>query len=410
MFNPQSLRQDFPILSRQIHGQRLAYLDSAATSQKPQAVISAITDYYQQHNANVHRGVHSLGDESTQAFHTARQQIAGFLGADPSELVITRNTTEALNHVANWASTWLQAGEVILCTEMEHHSNVVPWQRAARQSGARVEYLPVTAEGYLDLTAASEMIKRLPVAILAMTHVSNTLGTINPITELAEQVKKHHPQAKVVVDGAQAAPHMKLSFENLPVDFYALSAHKMLGPMGIGALLVKRAVLEKMAPFLVGGGMIDEVSLEATTFASDLEERFTAGTPDVASLVGWAAACEYLAGLGMSQVQAHDQGLVAYTLEKLLAVPDLTVIGPRQASDRLGSVAFVHTKVHAHDVGQVLDSQGVAARSGHHCTMPLHTKFGWAATTRLSFNVYSDTDDIDQAIAALAVVRQVFSL
>lgn len=412
MFDPQTLKSDFPILTKQVHGKPLVYLDSAATSQKPRSVIQAITHYYENSNANVHRGVHQLGDESTKAFHTARKTIAQFFGAQPEELITVRNTTEALNQVAyTWGEAHVQANDVIIVSQLEHHSNLVPWQELAHRKQARLIYIPVTEQGTFDLSFFDTYnFKNNSVKIMAFSHVSNTLGYLAPVSEIIQKIRQLSPQTKIVIDGAQAAPHLPINFDEFGADFYAVSAHKMLGPMGIGGLLVKKDLLQDLPPFLFGGGMIAEVAEQETTFAEDLEERFTAGTPDVASLVAWTAACEYLQNLGMSNVQHHDQELVAYALEKLKQIPELQIIGPLDPNQRVGSVTFVYKNVHAHDVGQVLDSEGIAVRSGHHCTMPLHTKFGWQATVRASFNVYNSTEDIDALIVALGKVKKVFGV
>lgn len=412
MFSVDQVRQDFPILKRRVHDKPLVYLDNGATSQKPNQVIDAISEYYRAHNANVHRGVHLLGDESTQLFHKSRKTIAHFFGAQPEELVVVRNTTEALNQVAySWGEQHLQAGQVIVATELEHHSNMVPWQQLAHRKGAKVLYIPVLENGLLDQAAFTQLIASHPVALLVCSHVSNTLGTKNPIEQMAEQLKQKHPQAKVVIDGAQAAPHLPIHFDKLSVDFYAVSAHKMLGPMGIGGLLIKRDVLTHLPPFLFGGGMINEVRLDEASWADDMEDRFTAGTPDVAGLVGWAAACEYLEKLGMSDVAAYDQVLVKAAVEKLAKVPEVQLVGitePQLMNEHVGAVSFLYKEVHAHDVGQILDSEGVAVRTGHHCTMPLHHKFGWPATVRVSFQIYNTLEELDILVEALAKVRQVF--
>jgi len=412
MFDPQKYRADFPILSRQVHGKPLVYLDNAATSQKPRSVIQAISNYYENHNANVHRGVHQLGDESTTLFHTSRQIIADFFGAKVDELVVVRNTTEAANQIAQtWGSKNITDQDTILLTELEHHSNLVPWQELARRQGAQLVYLKVTSEGLLDLVDFKQQCQHLKsIKLLAFSHVSNALGTLNPVVDLVMELKKYHPAARVFVDGAQAAPHLSINFSQLDIDFYAVSAHKMVGPMGIGGLLVKKEVLEALSPWLVGGGMIDQVTLQTTTFADDLQERFTAGTPDVASLVGWAAACQYLSSIGMNVLFKYDQLLVAQTLERLTKIAELEVVGPLESHHRVGSVSFIYRGVHAHDVGQVLDSEGVAVRSGHHCTMPLHAKFDWQATVRASFQLYTTFDELEALVFGLQKVKKVFGL
>ncbi|NCN82696.1 MAG: SufS family cysteine desulfurase [Candidatus Pacebacteria bacterium] len=417
MFNPKTIRQDFPIFSQNPRGEKLVYLDSAATSQKPQVVLDAITKYYQTSNANVHRGVHQLSDRSTQVWDESRATIAKFFDANPEELIITRNTTEAINGVAyGWGDHNVQFGDIILTTLMEHHSNIVCWQELARRTGATVEYIEITKEGRLDQKSLAAKLSLPKVRLLALTHVSNTLGTLNPVAEIIVQARALQPDIRILIDAAQSAPHIPVSFAKLDVDFLVFSGHKMLGPMGIGGLLVRQSLLQsgEMRPWLFGGGMIAAVTKDATTFTDELSERFVAGTPDVASAVGLAAACAYLTKLHMSDVGQHDLELVLYALEKLSAIPELEIIGPQDFSesevDRVGSVAFIYKGVHAHDVAQVLDSVGVAVRSGHHCTMPLHEQFGWVASVRASCNIYNTTADIDALVTGLAKVRQVFKV
>lgn len=426
MFDPKSLAQDFPILQQQVNGKRLVYLDNAATSQKPNAVIDALVQYYRTANANVHRGVHHLSDVSTQAWEESRITIAGFFGAHPDELILTRNTTESVNGVVyGWGLDHVRAGDVIITTILEHHANIVPWQQLALRVGAQVEYLGVDAAGRIDLTALEELLSKhgARVKLLAISHVSNALGTVAPLEKIEAIIKKIFGSAAqvgerplLVLDAAQSAPHLPLNFDKLGFDCLAASGHKMLGPMGSGVLLVKRTLLDSndFKPWLFGGGMISEVSPAATLFHPEVSERFTPGTPDVASAVGLAAACRYLSNLSMAAVQEHDQDLVQYTISQLQTVPQLELIGPLQPLtqstqlDRVGSVSFLYAGVHAHDVAQVLDSEGVAVRSGHHCTMPLHTQNHWQATVRASFQVYTTREDIDALIAALHKVQTVF--
>ncbi|HYD35042.1 MAG TPA: SufS family cysteine desulfurase [Vitreimonas sp.] len=418
MIDANTIKTDFPILSRKVNDKPLVYLDNAATSQKPRAVIQAIVDYYEHHNANVHRGVHQLGDESTRAFHDSRQEIAQFMGAEAEELVVVRNTTEALNQICyTWGEYHVGADDVLIVTEMEHHSNIVPWQELAKRKNALVKFVTVDDQGRVELDSLQALLSeyKTRIKVVAFIHVSNTLGTLNPLEKIVATIDDHFGQAQrplLVVDGAQAAAHLPVNFAKLKVDCYVVSAHKMLGPMGIGGLLIRKSLLKTWPPFLFGGGMINEVSTQGTTFAEDLEERFTAGTPDVASLAGWAAACEYLAGVGMRESQTHDRQLVEYTLQQLQTFSQVKIIGPTDFNDhefdRVGSVAFVYEGVHAHDVGQVLDSEGVAVRSGHHCTMPLHVKFGWPASTRVSFQIYNSIDDVDSFITALQKVKTIF--
>ncbi len=418
MLGSQMIKSQFPILSRQVNEKPLVYLDNAATSQKPSAVIEAITYYYSNSNANVHRGVHHLSDESTAVLEKSREIIAKFFVADPQELVITRNATEAINGVAyGWAEKNLKEGDIILTSLMEHHANFVVWQEVAKRTGAKVEYVGVDENGRLKLNELEEKLKTLPIKLVALVHVSNTIGTVNPIKKIRQLITKHQTDNPIrfLLDGAQSAPHMKIDFHQLGADFYVFSGHKMLGPMGVGGLLVKRELLEtaEMNPWLFGGGMIFSVLPTKTEFNPDVTEKFTAGTPDVASVAGLAAACEYLKKLEMRKVEQHDRELVAYAIEKLSKISDIELIGPVEplsggSLDRLGSVAFIHQATHAHDVAQILDSEGIAVRSGHHCTMPLHTEFGWQATTRASFSVYNSKNDIDALIKGLEKISQVF--
>ena len=406
MFDPNIIKKDFPILNRTVrNGKPLVYLDSAATSQKPQAVIDSIVEYYTQHNANVHRGIHALGDESTRMFYAARNTIAKFFSADTNELILMRKTTEAINAVVYmWAEDHVSVGDVILTTEMEHHSNLVPWQVFAKRKGCSIEYVRVTESGELDMADLKKKLRK-GVKLVAMSHVSNTLGVMNPVAEISKLA--HVVGTLVLVDGAQSAPHLPIDFHKLGCDFFAFSGHKMVGPMGIGGLLVRAEVFKHMHPFLYGGGMINEVSLDTTTFA-DVPDAYIAGTPDVASTVGLAAACNYLSKLGMEQVVKHDAELVSYALNQLKKISQLHIVGPMDARKRCGSVAFIYDGVHAHDVAQILDSEGIAVRSGHHCTMPLHAKFKWGATTRASFNVYTTKEDIDVLIRGIQKVKEVF--
>lgn len=412
----QALQSDFPILQQNVHDQPLVYFDNAATSHKPKQVIEAITNYYYQHNSNVHRGVHTLSDRSTQAWESARTTIAEFFGADESELILTRNTTEAMNGVAyGWADHHLAEGDVILTALMEHHSNLVTWQQVSARTGAKLELIQVDNQGRIDQADFAEKLEKLPVKLVALSWISNALGTVNPVQDMIQLVHRQ-TEARVVIDAAQAAPHIPINFAQLKADFLAFSGHKMLGPMGVGGLIVRSELLNsgQMQPWLYGGGMIAEVQPANSQFHPDAADRFTAGTPDVASAVGLAVACQYLSQLGMAQVEAHDRELVEATLLKLADFPQVNIVGPTDVQpgidqlDRLGSVGFIYQDVHAHDVAQVLDSHGVAARSGHHCTMPLHTHFSWIATTRVSFQVYNHQAELDQLAEALWKVKTVF--
>lgn len=415
MLNPLQLRNNFPILTTQIDNQNLVYLDNAATSQKPQQVIDAISDYYTHSNANVHRGVHTLSDKATLLLEDSRKNIADFFGADQEELIIVRNATQAINGVAyGWADHVLKKGDVILTTLMEHHANIVPWQEVCKRIGTELKFVRVTKEGLLDLIDFQKKLENPKVRLVTLVHISNTLGTVNPVDQVVKLVANKNKQGKgsevrVLVDGAQSAPHIKINFHSLGVDFFVFSGHKMLAPMGVGGLLVRKELLEsgEMQPWLFGGGMINTVSTTGTELSTDLAERFTPGTPDVASTVGLAVACGYLQQLGMDQVEAHDRHLVDYTYQQLSKLKNITIIGPKP-ENRISSVAFLHKTVHAHDVAQILNSMGVAVRSGHHCCMPLHTEFGWQATVRVSFQVYNTEQDIDRLVKGLHKVSQVF--
>src|SRR3990167_4913265 len=401
-----SIKSDFPILNRKINDKPLVYLDNAATSQKPRQVIEAMVDYYEQHNANVHRGIHTLGDESTCLYSEARETVAKFIGVeDTNELVFVRNTTEGINLVAySWGMANIKSGDVIVTTEMERHSNLVPWQELAKRVGARVEYVAVNQEGELDLDSLEKKLELKP-KLLALVHVSNFLGTINPVKKIATLAKKNG--TKVLIDGAQAVPQMPVNVSELGCDFYAFSGHKMYGPMGIGGLWVKREVLEEMQPFMTGGGTISEVHTVGTVFAG-LPDRFDAGTPNVAGAVGLAAAVEYLEKIGMQNVRAHEKELTAYAVKKLKSIKSIRIYGPRNLEERGGLVAFSVEGIHAHDVAQVLDDEGIAVRSGHHCTMPMHEKLGLAATVRASFGIYNTKEEVDKLIEGLGKVKKVF--
>lgn len=404
-----NLRKDFPIFSNP-ETQDLIYFDSGATAQKPQVVIDAITRYYQTHNANIHRGVHRLGEWSTADWENSREMIAEFVGAYPSELIITRNTTEALNGVAyGWADEHLAIGDKILTTLLEHHADLVPWQQACFRTGAELLIAKATDDGQLDETDWLQKLKTPGVKLVAMSYVSNVTGAVNDVARLTKLVRQHQPEARIVIDAAQAVPHLAVNFHALGVDFLAFSGHKVYGPMGIGALLVKKALLDsqEFKPWLFGGGMIDAVWPDHATFHPDAADRFTAGTPDVASLMGLAAATQYLQKLGMENVVSHEQELVKTAYEKLSKIPEIKLIGPNPSEfSRVGSVAFIYEGVHAHDVAQVLESQNIAVRSGHHCVMPLHTAMRWMATTRVSFGVYNTLAEIDRLVIALDQVKR----
>ena len=408
-FDPERIRADFPILERKIHGHPLVYLDSASTSQKPQVVIDAVDTFYREYNANVHRGIYEIGERSTAAYERARVTVAKFIGApDSHEIVFTRNATEAINLVAySWGRKDISRGDVIVLTEMEHHANLVPWQLLAQEKDADLEFIPITDDGILRQDVY-EVLLRLKPKLVAFTHVSNTLGTINPVTEMV--ARAHDAGALVLVDGAQAVPHLPVDVAAIGADFYVFSGHKVLAPTGSGALWARRELLEAMPPFMGGGEMIREVHLRRSEW-NDVPWKFEAGTPDIAAAIGLGAAADYLMAIGMSAARAHERDLVEYALDVLpREFPDLALYGPLDPDLRGGVVPFNVPGVHPHDVAQVLDRSGIAVRAGHHCTMPLHERLDLAATARASFNVYSTRDDIDRLVDGLREVYRVFSV
>lgn len=401
----EAVRKDFPILARTVRDdRRLVYLDSGATSQKPRQVMDAERDFYEQHNAAVHRGAHQLAEEATDDFERARTHIAAFVGGQPGEIVFTRNATEALNLVAyafmnatldgGPARFVLEPGDEILITEMEHHANLVPWQQVARRTGATLRWFGVSDEGRLDIDPSliSERTK-----VVALTHQSNVLGTINPVAEVARLA--HAVGALVVVDACQSVPHMPVDVTALDADFIAFSGHKMLGPTGVGCLWGRAELLREMPPMLTGGSMIEQVFMDRSTFAAP-PQRFEAGVPNIAQAVGLGAACDYLTGIGLSAIHDHEARLTDLALAGLGDLPGIRIIGPTDGIDRGGAVSFVADGIHAHDLGQVLDDSGVAVRVGHHCAWPLHRRFGVPATTRATFYLYNDETDVDALVDA----------
>jgi cysteine desulfurase / selenocysteine lyase len=400
------LRDDFPILKREVHpGVPLVYLDSTATSQKPLAVIQAMDDFYRLNNANIHRGVHTLAEESTAMYEGARQKIADFIGANTSsEVIYTRNTSESINLVAfTWGRKNLKAGDVVILTEMEHHSNLVPWQILAAEKNIRLEFIPVDQNYLLDLDVYRDLL-RLGPKLVSFTHMSNVLGTINPAEEITRLA--HETGALVMIDGAQSVPHFKVNVQELGADLVAFSAHKMLGPTGIGVLWGKENLLDSMPPFLGGGDMIKKVFLRSFV-ANDLPHKFEAGTPAIAEAVGFGAAVDYLSRIGMDVIAAHEQEITAYALDRLSEVPGLSVYGPA-IEKKGGVVSFTMEGIHPHDVAQILDTEGVAVRAGHHCAMPLHEKLNLPATTRASFYLYSTQDEVDSLANGLGTVIKMF--
>lgn len=407
MFNPKKIRQDFPILRRRIYGKPLAYLDNGATSQKPKQVINSLVDFYQNHNANVHRGIHILSDEATTLYEKARKQTADFINGKPEEIIFTRNTTEAINLIAwTWGAANIKKGDLVLSTEMEHHSNIVPWQQLVKNKGAVLEFIKIDSKTFqLDLNDLKQKLKKKP-KLVCITHLSNVLGTINPIKEIIRLACK--VDAKTLIDGAQGLPHLPVNVKDFNCDFYAFSGHKMLGPMGIGGVYVRHDILQAMKPFLTGGGMIAEVYKEKSVFAS-LPDRFDAGTPNVAGAVGLAAAIDYLQKIGMENIRKHEKELTRYALDKFVKVAGLEIYGPKNINNRSGVISFTLEYAHPHDVAQVLDQEGIAVRSGHHCCMILHQEvLKVPATIRASLYLYNTKDEIDRLINALQKVKQIF--
>ncbi|KAA3648689.1 MAG: cysteine desulfurase [Chloroflexi bacterium] len=402
----EKIRADFPILEREVKpGVPLIYLDSTASSQKPRQVIDAMTAYYELQNANVHRGVHALSEEATEAYEGARQRIADFINAaSAQEIIYTRNTTESINLVAfSWGRSNLTKGDVIVLTEMEHHSNIVPWQMLAAELDLRLEFIPVTEDGLLEMEEYHKLLELKP-KIVAFAHMSNVLGTINPAKEIIELA--HSAGAITVVDAAQSVPHFAVDIQDLDADFYAFSGHKMLGPTGIGILYGKKDLLKAMPPFLGGGDMIKRVELRSF-IANELPHKFEAGTPAIAEAIGLGAAVDYLNEVGMDAIFAHEAQLTEYALERLEEVPGVWLFGP--SADKKGGVAsFTFEGVHPHDVSEILDRSGVAVRAGHHCAMPLHNKFNINATARASFYLYNTESDVDRLIEGLYKVKEVY--
>ncbi len=398
----EKTRRDFPILSRVVNGHPLVFLDSAASSQKPAQVIEAITRYYETSHANVHRSIHTLGEEATELYEAARDAVRAFIGArSREEVVFTRGTTESLNLVAQAVGRTLAPGDEIVVTEMEHHSNLIPWQMACRDHGAVIRAIPVVGEGYLDLEAFGRLLSPR-TKVVAIAHVSNVLGTINPVARIVEQA--HRVDALVVVDGAQAVPHLPIDVAALGADFYAFSGHKMLGPTGIGVLHGRREVLERLEPAWGGGEMIKEVWIDHAQW-NDLPWRFEPGTPPIAGAVGLHAAVEYLGKLGMTQVAAHEQSLTAATMDALARIPGVTLYGPRNPEMKGAVVAFNVEGFHPHDGAALLDQRGVAVRAGHHCAQPLMKRLGIAGTLRASFSVYNTAADVERLAEAVAALR-----
>ena len=406
VFNTKNIRADFPILQRSVHADTpLIYLDSAATSQKPQTVIDSISKYYSTYNANIHRGIHKLAEEATFEYENARKKIADFVGnVKTSEIIFTRNTTESINLlVYSWARHNLQDGDLVLLTEMEHHANIVPWQILASEKNIQIRYIPVNDEYLLDMEVYREYLKLNP-KIVSFTHMSNVLGTINPAKEIIQLA--HEANAITIVDGAQSAPHFAINLKDLDADFYAFSGHKMLGPTGIGVLYGKENLLEKMPPFLGGGDMIKRVTFDGFT-SNSLPHKFEAGTPSIAEAIGFGIAIDYLSEQSMDAVFAHEKELTEYGYQTLSQIPALSIFGPKP-ENKGGVLSFTLADIHPHDIAETLDQMGIAVRAGHHCAMPLHLKYDISATTRASFYIYNTKEEIDQLAIGLEKVLRIY--
>jgi len=401
------IRKDFPILDRKVYGKPLVYFDNAATSQKPRQVIDALVRYYENSNANIHRAVHCLGEEATTAYEEAREKVARFINAPSSECVIfTRNTTEAINLVSyTWARQNIHEGDEILLTRMEHHSNLIPWQRIAAEKGASLRYVELTDEQTLSLDGLENLFDAR-TKMMAMPHVSNSLGTINPVEKIGAEARRHG--VMFLVDGAQGAPHLPVDVQAIGCDFYAFSSHKMLGPTGVGVLYGRRELLEEMEPFLGGGEMIKKVTYEDATW-NDLPWKFEAGTPNIADVIAFGTAIDYLSDVGMEDVRQHEIEITDYALRRLSELDDMTIYGPRDISQRGGVVSFNYGGLHPHDVGTILDRHGVAIRAGHHCTQPLMRQLGVSGTARASFYLYNTLEEVDVLVEALQAAREFFA-
>jgi cysteine desulfurase/selenocysteine lyase len=402
----EQIRKDFPILSRQVHGRPLVYFDNAATTQKPRQVIDALVEYYEHYNANIHRGIHTLAEEATAKYEETRQKTAAFIGAPSSEcIVFTRNTTESINLVAySWARKQLRPGDEIVFSVMEHHSNIVPWQLIAKETGATLRFIDIDEEGQLVWDDLERQIGE-KTKIVAITHMSNVLGTINDVRRIADLAHKHG--ALLLVDGAQSVPHMPVNVQELDCDFFAFSAHKMLGPTGVGVLYARRELLESMAPFLGGGEMIRRVTLEESTW-NDVPWKFEAGTQNIGDVCAFGATLDYLTALGMENVRQHEMEITRAAMQKLSQVPELTIYGPESVEARGGVVAFNVDGIHPHDLGTVLDSYGVAIRAGHHCAQPLMRRLDIAATARASFYIYNMIDELDTLVEGIEAAARLF--
>lgn len=404
LFDVYEVRKDFPVLHQTVNGHPLVYLDNGATSQKPRAVIDTVSHYYETYNANIHRGVHFLSENATREYEAARDRVQRFINAaDRREIIFVRGTTEGINLVAQaYGRPRLKPGDEIILSTMEHHSNIVPWQMLCQQTGAKLKVVPVTDEGEFDFDAYLRLLGP-KTRIVATVHLSNSLGTINPVKKIVEAARQHG--AVTLLDGAQAVPHIAVDVQDIGVDFYAFSGHKVFGPTGIGVLYGRQELLDSMEPYQGGGDMIRTVSFEETTY-NDLPYKFEAGTPNIVGAIGLAAALDYVSELGIDAIAAYEDDVVAYATDKVADIPGVRIIGT--APEKSGIISFLMDGVHPHDIGTVLDSQGVAIRAGHHCTMPLMKRFGVAATSRASFALYNTKEEADTLVAAIWKVKEMF--
>jgi len=408
--NVKKIRQDFPILKRKVMGgKQLVYLDNAATTQKPLAVIDAISDYYSNYNSNIHRAVHQMAEEATIAYEETRQKIAKFINArHTDEIIFTRNTTEAINLVSySWGRANVSRGDKVVISEIEHHSNIVPWQILTQEKGAKLEYVGVDDSGYLKMQEYEKYLASKKVKLVSLSQMSNVLGTIVPIEKMIKM--SHEKGIPVLVDGAQSVPHMPVNVQKMDCDFMAFSAHKMLGPTGVGVLYVKREILEKMQPFIGGGDMIKEVHKYETRY-NDLPYKFEGGTPNIADVIGFGAALDYLTNIGMDRVREHEIEITKYALDKITGVKGVTLYGPPNAKDRGGVVSFNIGDIHPHDLATIMNDRGVAIRSGHHCAQVLMERLDVSATSRASFYIYNTKDEVDTFIDALSEARRLFRI
>jgi cysteine desulfurase / selenocysteine lyase len=406
--NSYELRNDFPIFKKKINGKELVYLDNASTTQKPYSVINSITDFYSNYNSNIHRAVYQLAEEATTLYEQSREKIANFINVRPEEIVFTRNTTESINLIAHsWARTNLKKDDGVAITELEHHSNIVPWQILSQEIGTRLEYVGIDENGFLDLEYLIELISSKKVRLVSLSHMSNVLGTIVPIERIIKIA--HENDIPVLVDGAQSVPHMPVNVKNMDCDFLVFSAHKMLGPTGVGVLYAKKEVLEKMRPFMGGGDMIKEVFKFHTNY-NEVPYKFEAGTPNIADVVGFGAAIDYLEKIGMENIRKHEIDLTEYALESMLSINHLTVYGPRDPNYRGGVISFNIADIHPHDLATIMNDHGIAIRSGHHCAQVLMQRLDVPATSRASFYIYNTKEEIDKFVNAIKEAGRIFKI